>query len=322
MIAIEFDHGLFDSQTTAPASDLNFRVLSPLTLLLWLANHPDTHLVEDRDSRGNSLLWAAAYKECRESSSSLVHHLVDTAGADVNGRTRNGSAPVHHAMHADVLGFLIESGAEPVVWNDKGWTPLMHQVRAGRAECVARLLEDPRVRASIDTVARGDDFNGFSALHLACCFNNVTPTAKLAIVRHLLEAGADPTLPNGDGHNSLQILCEHLPVEPLELALVEEAIDAQHAASLVKARRVAVGAGRSEAWKTVKQSRLEQGEAMPSIELDTDEVGEDFGDLLAFLMGLQYKERASGMPQGVFVVVMSMIIPPWHALREGIKGDE
>jgi hypothetical protein len=44
------------------------------------------------------------------------------------------------------------------------------------------------------------------------------------------------------------------------------------------------------------------------------------GHLMAFLMGLQSEEGRSGMPHGVFVVVMSMLIPPWHALREGIKG--
>jgi len=320
-LALDYDEN-FDMQTAAPARDLNFRVLSPLTLMFWLLNHPNTHFVEDRDSRGNSLLWAAAYKECKESSSSLVRTLVEEAGADVNGRTSNGSVPIHHAMHADVLGFLIESGAEPVVWNDKGWTPLMHQVRAGRPECVARLLKDPRVRASIDTVARGDDFRGFSALHFAC-FNNVTPTAKLAILRHLLLAGADPTLPNEDGLNCLQILREYPPVEPLELILVEEGMDGQRAASLIKARQVAVGAGRSEGWRCVRQSRLQRGEAMPSIELGTeDEEGEEFGSLTAFLMGVQSEEGRNGMPPGVFVVVMSMLIPPWHALREGTKGVE
>lgn len=303
--------------STKAARDLNFFTLDPLALTWWLARNPGHE--EDRDSHGYTALWAAA----RRGDAHLVSLLVDTHHLNVNGRTSNDSVAIHHAIDAYVLGFLIDRGAEPVVWNDKGWTPLMHQVRAGRSECVARLLKDPRVRASIDTVARGDDFRGFTALHLACCNNNVTPTAKRAILRHVLLAGADPTLPNEDGLNSLQILQEYPPVQPLELALVEEAMDGQRAASLIKARQVVVGAGRSEAWRCVKQNRLQRGEAMPSIELDTeDEEGEDFGSLVAFLMGLQSEEGRSGMPLGVFVLVMSMLIPPWHALREGIKGVE
>lgn len=301
--------------STKVARDLNFCNLGPETLIAWLVG---AH-AEARDSRGNTPLWAAA----RRGDLALVSLMVDSLNVDVNGRTSNGSAAVHHAMNAGVLGYLLEGGAEPVVWNDKGWSPLMHHVQAGRPECVARLLEDPRVRASVDTVARGDDFNSFSALHLACYFNNVTPTAKLALLRHLLVAGADPTLPNRHGQNSLQILREDPPVEPLELTLVEEAMDGQLAASLIKARQVVVGAGLSEAWQCIKRARLERGEEWLSIELDTeDKEWENFGGLMAFLMGVQSKEGRSGMPQGVFVAVMSMIIPPWHALQKGMKGVE
>jgi len=279
---------------------MNFSTIRESQFTLWVFANPGH--AEAPDSRGNTSLWAAA----RRGNYTLVSHLLVSRGVDVNGRTGNGSTAIHHAHNEEVLGFLLGGGAEPVVWNDKGWLPLMHHVQAGRSECVARLLEDPRVRASIDTVVRGEDFEGFSALHLACWHNNVTPTAKLAILRHLLEAGADPTLPN----------------EPLEVALIEEAMDGQRAASLIKARRVVVGAGRSEAQQFIKRARLGRGEGLPSIELDTEDEGENFGSLMAFLMGLQSKGGTSGMPQGVFVVMMSMIIPPWHALREGIKGDE
>lgn len=300
-----------DHTDTRKANDMNFLTLGETQFTSWVVTNPGQS--EARDSRGNTPLWAAA----RRGSYDLVSYLLVSRGVDANGRTSNGSTAIHHAIDADVLGFLMDRGAEPVVRNDKGWTPLMHHVRAGRPECVARLLDDPRVRASIDAVVEGDDFHGFSALHLACCFNNITPTAKLAILRHLLVAGADPTLPNAYGHNSLQILQEHPPVEPLDLALVKEAIDAERAACLIKTRQVA--GGRSEAWTWVEGSgpEGERGEGMPSLQLDMED---EEGHLMAFLMGLQSEEGRSGMPHGVFVVVMSMLIPPWHALREGIKG--
>ena len=306
-----------DDTSTRAARDMNFSTIWESQFTLWVFANPGH--AEARDSRGNTPLWAAA----RRGNYTLVSYLLVLRGVDVNGQTGNGSTAIYHAHNEEVLGFLLDRGAEPVVWNDKGWLPLMHHVQAGRSDCVARLLEDPRGRASIDTVVRGEDFEGFSALHLACWHNNITPTAKLAILRHLLEAGADPTLPNRHGRNSLQVLQERPSVEPLELALIEEAMDGQRAASLIKARRVVVGAGRSEAQQCIKRARLGRGEGLPSIELDTeDEEGDNFGSLMAFLMGLQSKEGTSGMPQGVFVGMMSMIIPPWHALREGIKGDE
>lgn len=292
------------------AEDMNFLTLRVAQLTTWIVRNPRQS--EARDSRGNTLLWAAA----RRGSYDLVSYLLVSRGVDVDGRTINGSTAIHHVIDAEVLGLLMDRGAEPVVRNDKGWTPLMHHVRAGRPECVARLLEDPRVRASIDNVAEGDDFDGFSALHLACCFNNITPTAKLAILRHLLVAGADPTLPNVYGHDSLQILLEHPPVEPLHLALVEEARDAQRAACLIKIRQVA--GGRSEAQLPVKRGELnlKENEEKPFLELDMEDKGVP---LMGFLMGLQSEEGRQGMPHGVFVVVMSMLVPPWHALHEGIK---
>lgn len=306
---------------TRAARDMNFVLLKTSALTKWVVSNPGH--TEDRDSRGNTPLWAAA----RRGSCALVSHLVNSRGADVNGRTSNGSGAIHHASSADVLGLLLDGGAQPVIWNDKGWTPLMHHVRAGRSECVARLLKDSRVRGSMNSVAQGGEFDGFSGLHLACCSNNITPKAKLAILRSLLTVGANPTLPNRDGLNCLQILREYLPIEPLELILLEEAMDAQRAVFLIKARQMAIASrtGMSEAGKCVKQGKVERGRALPSIASgmegkEGDELG--FGVLVAFVGGVELKERGHGMPRDVFMVVMDMLIPSWHPLRNAMRRKD
>lgn len=313
---------------TASARDLNFRLLSPSHLRAWVEAHPGH--VDDRDSRGNSPLYAAALNAYSNPASgaanyALVSWLVDTEGADVNFRASNGSGAIHHATHVDVLGLLLDRGADPVMQNDKGWMPLMHHVKRGRCGCVARLLEDPRVRASIDTVVQGDDFHGHSAFHFACStYSHITHSTRRAMLCSLLKAGADPTLPHPTT-TYMPTLRQYFPVVPLKPTLLDEAIDAQRAACLIKARRVAVEAGGSEAGKRVKRGRLERGKALPSLQLDMyneGEEGEDFGILMAFLMGVQSKGGGSGVPQGAFVVVMGMLIPPWHALRTALTGVE
>ena len=88
------------------------------------------------------------------------------------------------------MNVLLERGADRTVRKGLGLTPLMMQAFLGHISCVARMLEDPEARATIDM----QDDGGLTALRLACSQND--SAFSLIIVQLLLEGGADPSLAN------------------------------------------------------------------------------------------------------------------------------
>lgn len=80
----------------------------------------------------------------------LIKWLVNEKGADVNGRSSVGLRPLSGASCPDVIMALLECGADPLTKSRTGCTPLIECAMSGYVDCVARLLEDPRVRAKIN----------------------------------------------------------------------------------------------------------------------------------------------------------------------------
>ena len=126
-------------------ASLSFCSVSEVELRQWVEANPGG--VNDKDSRGGSPL-SAAVKTLE--SVPLVLWLVTEKGAGVNGTDWFRYAPLHLANSLDVLDVLLDCGAEPVQLDSDGSTPLIVQMSNEHYTLVARLLQDPRVQASVN----------------------------------------------------------------------------------------------------------------------------------------------------------------------------
>lgn len=128
----------------------------------WVEANPGR--VDERDKSGVTPLHAAIG---HLNNLSMALWLLER-GADVNGRSFRGWTPVHRARSLNILIALLERGADPTVLDDNQCSPLMHHAQTGRANYVIRLLQDPRVRATIDM----RDCNGSTSLAPSCLLQN------------------------------------------------------------------------------------------------------------------------------------------------------
>jgi len=192
----------------------------------------------------------------------------------------------------------------------------MHQMRNGTVDGVARLLQDPRVRATINM----QDVDGRTAFHHACCKYGVT--AKKALnVDLLLQAGADLSIANKDGQTPMALLRQHRPFHYAAIALLEQAPDAGKSSLLVKARRLVVAAASNAMLASCLQSRIEQGQPLPRVALmrlagtskRIKEERQKFRITIAFLCGM----GREAMPCDMFGVVLDFLILSWDPLRRG-----
>ena len=101
-----------------------------------------------------------------------------------------GATALHHASsrgQLQVVKALVAAEANPVVFTIDDETPLMRACIWGHTDIVAFLVRLPAVKASINLESADED----TALSCAC-WEGYPP-----IVRLLLDAGADPTIPAG-----------------------------------------------------------------------------------------------------------------------------
>ncbi|XP_066038733.1 ankyrin repeat domain-containing protein 16 isoform X2 [Chamaea fasciata] len=109
---------------------------------------------------------------------------------------RLGDSLLHHAARSgrgDVLEFLVRAvGVDVEVTNGDYKRPVHEAAAVGHRECVAFLLERG---ASVDCLKKAD----WTPLMLACT------RTDLAVIRTLVEHGADPLLRNKDGWNCFHI---------------------------------------------------------------------------------------------------------------------
>jgi hypothetical protein len=100
--------------------------------------------------------------------------------------------------HPPVVKLLLERGADPTIASICDRTPVHMAASSGNAEVMRLLLAHPGARATIDW-GTGD---GDTALCRACEVGHV------AVVRALLENGADPTLVGMGGQTPIEIAKE------------------------------------------------------------------------------------------------------------------
>lgn len=177
--------------------ELKFFDMTDVEMKEWLEDNPAR--VDDGDQDGWTLLCTAA----RKGNTDLLEWLVDEKGASVHCTTPEGHTPLHLAGSYETASSLLARGADATALNAWGWTPLMKRAFNENASCVARLLEEPQVIATIDTQAtESNDYystKGDTALHLICYEVGVTPVEEQnQILEMLLRAGADPTILNDD----------------------------------------------------------------------------------------------------------------------------
>ncbi|XP_037094837.1 ankyrin repeat and KH domain-containing protein 1-like [Pollicipes pollicipes] len=146
--------------------------------------------VEDRGMKGDCTpLMEAATAGHVEVVRLLIKHK-----ADVNAQSSSGNTPLMYACsggHVEVVRALLQAGANIEDANENGHTPLMEAASAGHVD-VAQILLDHG--AGINT--HSNEFKE-SALTLACY------KGHLAMVRFLLEAGADQEHKTEEMHTAL-----------------------------------------------------------------------------------------------------------------------
>jgi len=199
----------------------------------------------------------------------------------------------------------------------------MIQAHFGSVDVVARLLQDPRVRATVNLqITRGK-----TALHSASC--NEDETWATSIVHLLLQAGTDPKVTDNEGRTPLAYLRHFQPSRHAAITLLDQAPDAEKASLLVKSRRLAVATISNIVAPSCLQSGVARDEPLPRLALtpvtvqqnndeDDGEEGHKFRILVAFVLGMEGGWENMGMPRDVFRVVMDLLMPS-SAAAEGCR---
>ncbi|GLQ12205.1 hypothetical protein GCM10007913_41380 [Devosia yakushimensis] len=149
--------------------------------------------LEARDGDGATALLAATHANQIEAARLLIE-----AGADVNAKDAIADSPYLYAGargHLEILKLTLAHGADLKSINRYGGTALIPAAERGHVETVATLIA---AGVAVDHVNR----LGWTALLEAIILGNGGPS-HVAIVKLLLDAGADPNLADGDGVSPL-----------------------------------------------------------------------------------------------------------------------
>lgn len=239
-------------------ADVKFCNTSEVELWQWVEANP-VH-INDVDSHG----WTPLCTAIRSLKSvSLVLWLVNEKAADANIANEKGFRPLFYARSLAIVSCLLNCGADPTLPVSYSRNFLMESLHLSQYNIVARLLQDPRIRASINEHNR----MGNTALHYAC--EKMREPDVPAIIQRLIQVGADLTIKNAQGKTPLNLLQESHPTHPTTLALVEQSLDAEKASFLVKARRLVMAAGRSDiaATPSFLRGRVASGLPLPTVAL-------------------------------------------------------
>jgi len=287
------------------------RFMTEAGLTQWVTANPGQ--VNDRDTEGETPLYVAA-------PLSLVLWLLDDKGADVNILTRGSRIALHGARSPDIFNALLDRGADLTLRDRYGWTTLTLQVYHRNVESVACLLQDPRVRSTVNF----HDNEGRTALHAACMYNGCVHS----IVRLLLQAGADPAITGNGGLTPLTYLRQYQPSYHTTMTPLEQALADAEKTSLL-ARSLVIVANAVIAPSYLK-GRLARGQILPRIALvllttgQSDHDAEEhhlFHRLMTFVLGMG-GGPGGGIPRDVFRVVMDLLMPKSDPLRRGVVGME
>ncbi len=150
--------------------------------------------VDARDDRGRTAILVATMARRPDAVRALIE-----AGADVDIRDDDRANPFLYAGAEgllDILRLVNEAGADPALTNRYGGVAVIPASERGHVEVVRYLLESSRV-----DVNHVNDL-GWTALLEAVILGDGGPRHQ-AIVRLLLEHGADPGLGDRDGVTAL-----------------------------------------------------------------------------------------------------------------------
>ena len=177
----------------------------------------------------------------RKAPTEVIEMFIE-AGADVNARNARGGAVIHHAIpfyNQAALEVLIQVGADINVRTKKGIAPLALSAATGNFPAFKR-LEDAGARADsmpdgltlLHAAAQGDNIELFEYIRQSrnidisvLADNGATPlhtaarTGAIDAARHLLDAGADPTIETRSGMTPLLLAAEAGHTEIVELLI-------------------------------------------------------------------------------------------------------
>ena len=142
--------------------------------------------------------------------------LLDEKGANVDTTASSGYTALYWAKTLDILTALLGRGANPTP-TDADYTPLMAQAIRGHVDNITRLLQDPRVRATIDLQTKG----GSTALHYGC-YPRKDEALASSIVNLLLQTGANPALTNDRRQMPLDFFRKFCPSHRVTNVLLEQ----------------------------------------------------------------------------------------------------
>ena len=144
--------------------------------------------LEARDAEGATALLVATHANNIEAARLLIE-----AGADVNAKDAIADSPYLYAGargHLEILKLTLTHGADLTSTNRYGGTALIPAAERGHVETVASLIA---AGVDVDHVNR----LGWTALLEAIILGDGGPR-HVAIVKLLLDAGANPNLADGD----------------------------------------------------------------------------------------------------------------------------
>ena len=303
---------------------LHFHPKCEMELRQWVEANPEH--VNGRDMEGYTPLYTAS---CYMESLPLTEWLLDEKGADVNDKLRGGFTSLHGALSHDILNALLDRRADPTLRNGR-YERSAFMVQAGRRDVklMARLLQDLRVRASIDM----RDWYGYTALHLACCsrINCADEDLATSAVHTLLQAGANPTTISKDGETALAVLRKTYPAYDTTIALLGQALDDTEKTSLLVKTRYIVGIAPINTTTTPSYLRGRQGrgEPLPRMAL-TPATGANarikgghrkLRSMLGFILGMRGGANGEGLPWDVFRMVLDLLMPIGDPMRKALAS--
>ena len=151
---------------------------------------------------------------------------IEAVKKNINAQNEHGATAFFYAVyegHQEVMDLLLEAGADPVRSDKDGYSPLRRMVSWNETEAVKKLLEIEAVKENIN--AQNEDE--------ATVFLNAALHGYLEIMDLLLNAGADPTIPDKNRNTPLMQAAAYSGETAavrrlLEIEAVKENINAQN----------------------------------------------------------------------------------------------